>query len=74
MRVDISLGVGAWTVYKTVDLIACPRAGDLITLDGSDTLTADTVFIGTDRVYVRCRHWFEREEDLAPYVAAGWSR
>lgn len=73
IKVSVVIGIGAWTVRKTVKLCACPHVGDMIDVDGV-TVTCEVVCINARDVNVREAVRFASEADLDQYLELGWTR
>lgn len=69
----VSIGIGAWKVYKMVQLVACPHVGDNIAVGGT-IVTCERVYIGEEYVAVDKTIRFTEEAQVDEYVAMGWTR
>lgn len=74
MKVIVEIGSGSFYLSKTLDLVACPHTGDEIVCDeeGSMSVTAATVFIGSKDVRVHCPRECQDSETYDELLAAGW--
>jgi hypothetical protein len=71
--VYVTVGIGHWTAYAEVELIACPHVGDSIEVRGID-VNCEHVHITAKKVYVREVIKFQSEDALKEYTDAGWKR
>ena len=69
IKVNVSVGIGAWTARKKVHLVACPHVGDHIVV-GEQVVVCDRVTIGSKDVDVHQTVHFTSEDQATDYFAA----
>jgi hypothetical protein len=66
IKAFVTVGIGAWTATKVVELAACPHVGDAIDVEGI-SVTCERVTIGKDVINVEEMIPFTSEEEADAY-------